>query len=182
MLLVRCFRPDRIYQSVCHYVAMVMGDQFLTPDFISYDSIYKRSACSVPVLFILSPGSDPTEDLMALGVKFNTAGHKFKFLSLGKGQKKAALTLLHQSLSQGYWLVYQNCHLLVSLMSELEQHLTSAACVHPNFRLWLTTEPCPEFPVGTSQVWKDGMEHLLRLQRVRLYSECSYFESTSGQD
>uniref|UniRef100_A0A8D9AKK0 Dynein heavy chain 10, axonemal n=1 Tax=Cacopsylla melanoneura TaxID=428564 RepID=A0A8D9AKK0_9HEMI len=148
MLLVRCFRPDRIYQSVCHYVAMVMGDQFLTPDFISYDSIYKRSACSVPVLFILSPGSDPTEDLMALGVKFNTAGHKFKFLSLGKGQKKAALTLLHQSLSQGYWLVYQNCHLLVSLMSELEQHLTSAACVHPNFRLWLTTEPCPEFPVG----------------------------------
>ncbi|KAL1464921.1 hypothetical protein WDU94_004526, partial [Cyamophila willieti] len=147
MMLVRCLRPDRVYVSVCNYVSIVMGDQFLTPALISYDTIYKHSTCLVPVLFIVSPGSDPTEDLMTLGLKFNMAEHKFKFLSLGQGQEKAALILLHQSISQGYWLMYHNCHLLVSFMSELERNLTSAASVHPNFRLWLTTEPCPDFSV-----------------------------------
>ncbi|KAI5707535.1 hypothetical protein M8J77_004618 [Diaphorina citri] len=151
LMLIRCFRMDRVYQSICNYVEEVMGAEFITPSFISYDAIFEQSSCNSPVVFILSPGSDPTEDLMKLCLRNLQEQDKFKFLSLGQGQEKTALDLLQKSISRGFWLVYQNCHLLISFMRDLEKHLESASVYHPNFRLWLTTDPTPDFPIGILQ-------------------------------
>lgn len=45
----------------------------------------------------------------------------------------------------------QNCHLLVKWLKELEKHLEKLNKPHPDFRLWLTTEPTPLFPIGILQ-------------------------------
>ena len=45
----------------------------------------------------------------------------------------------------------QNCHLLVSWLSELEKVLEKLVKPHPDFRLWLTTEPISTFPIGILQ-------------------------------
>ena len=45
----------------------------------------------------------------------------------------------------------QNCHLLVKWLRELEKDLEKIAKPHPDFRLWLTTDPTPEFPIGILQ-------------------------------
>ena len=45
----------------------------------------------------------------------------------------------------------QNCHLLVKWLKELEKHLEKLSKPHPDFRLWLTTEPTPLFPIGILQ-------------------------------
>lgn len=45
----------------------------------------------------------------------------------------------------------QNCHLLLSFIKALEKNLESIAKPHPVFRLWLTTDPTPDFPVGVLQ-------------------------------
>jgi dynein heavy chain len=57
----------------------------------------------------------------------------------------------------------QNCHLLVKWLRELEKVLERISKPHPDFRLWLTTDPTPEFPIGILQrslkvtaVWSDA--------------------------
>lgn len=45
----------------------------------------------------------------------------------------------------------QNCHLLVSWLKHLEKELEKLTKPHPDFRLWLTTEPTPNFPIGILQ-------------------------------
>ncbi len=54
-------------------------------------------------------------------------------------------------MSQGQWLMLQNCHLLVAWLRELEKQLEKLNKPHPDFRLWLTTEPTPSFPIGILQ-------------------------------
>lgn len=45
----------------------------------------------------------------------------------------------------------QNCHLLVKWLRDLEKVLERISKPHPDFRLWLTTDPTPEFPIGILQ-------------------------------
>ena len=58
---------------------------------------------------------------------------------------------MEQAVTRGHWLMLQNCHLLVKWLFELEKHLDKLSKPHPDFRLWLTTEPTPKFPIGILQ-------------------------------
>ena len=49
--------------------------------------IFEQTTPFTPVVFILSPGSDPTADLMKLADRCGFGGGKFKYLSLGQGQE-----------------------------------------------------------------------------------------------
>ena len=62
-----------------------------------------------------------------------------------------ALQLLETAIQRGQWLMLQNCHLLVRWLQELEKQLEKLTKPHPDFRLWLTTEPTPAFPIGILQ-------------------------------
>ncbi|CAG2059803.1 unnamed protein product, partial [Timema podura] len=62
-----------------------------------------------------------------------------------------ALTLLETAIARGQWLMLQNCHLLVTFLRTLEKELDEMAKPHPDFRLWLTTDPTPTFPIGILQ-------------------------------
>lgn len=53
----------------------------------SLDGIFEQTTPFTPVVFILSPGSDPTADLMKLADRCGFGGGKFKYLSLGQGQE-----------------------------------------------------------------------------------------------
>jgi dynein heavy chain len=45
----------------------------------------------------------------------------------------------------------QNCHLLPKWLKTLEKILEKIHKPHPDFRLWLTTEPTDRFPLGVLQ-------------------------------
>ena len=61
------------------------------------------------------------------------------------------MQLLETAIARGQWLMLQNCHLLVKWLRELEKVLERISKPHPDFRLWLTTDPTPEFPIGILQ-------------------------------
>lgn len=54
-------------------------------------------------------------------------------------------------MSRGQWLLLQNGHLLVSFMRQLEKILEKLERPHPDFRLWITTDATPLFPIGILQ-------------------------------
>lgn len=62
-----------------------------------------------------------------------------------------ALQLLETAVSRGQWLMLQNCHLLVKWLKDLEKSLERITKAHPDFRLWLTTDPIKDFPIGILQ-------------------------------
>ncbi|XP_067660223.1 dynein axonemal heavy chain 10-like [Haliotis asinina] len=151
LMLLRCFRIDRVYRAVTEFVTKVMGEKYVTPPIISFESIFEQSTPMSPIVFILSPGSDPASDLMKLAERLEFGTNKLKFLSMGQGQEKVALQLLETAIARGQWLMLQNCHLLVKWLRELEKQLEKLNKPHPDFRLWLTTEPTPSFPIGILQ-------------------------------
>lgn len=67
LMLLRCFRIDRVFRAVGNYITEIMGEEYIMPPVISLDNIFDQSSPVTPVVFILSPGSDPTAELMKLG-------------------------------------------------------------------------------------------------------------------
>ncbi|KAG7199558.1 hypothetical protein KM043_014169 [Ampulex compressa] len=151
LMLIRCFRVDRVYRGIINYISEIMGEQYVTPPHVSLEMIYEQSTPTMPVIFILSPGSDPSAELMKLADRYGCGGGKFRYLSLGQGQEKTAIELLETAVSRGQWLMLQNCHLLLTFTKALEKLLDSIGKLHPDFRLWLTTDPTPNFPIGILQ-------------------------------
>ena len=52
------------------YVIEQIGAKFVQPPIISFDHIFDQSTPMSPIVFILSPGSDPASDLQKLADKF----------------------------------------------------------------------------------------------------------------
>ncbi|XP_048641449.1 dynein axonemal heavy chain 10 isoform X3 [Marmota marmota marmota] len=151
LLILRCFRVDRVYRAVTDYVTIIMGEKYVQPPMISFEGIFEQSTPMSPIVFILSPGSDPASDLMKLAERTGFGGNRLKFLAMGQGQEKVALQLLETAVARGQWLMLQNCHLLVKWLKELEKSLERITKPHPDFRLWLTTDPTRDFPIGILQ-------------------------------
>ncbi|XP_055909296.1 LOW QUALITY PROTEIN: dynein axonemal heavy chain 10 [Eupeodes corollae] len=148
LMLLRCFREDRVFLAINSYITDAMNEFFITPPIVSLAFIYEQSTTKVPVCFILSAGSDPTNDLLNLAARLSqTISH----ISLGQGQEKSALSLLDLCMRQGQWLLLQNGHLLISFIYQVEKYLDKIDNPHPDFRLWITTDPTPSFPIGILQ-------------------------------
>ena len=76
-----------------------MSEKYVTPPVISFEAIFEQSNPFSPIIFILSPGSDPASDLMKLAERSGFGGNKLKFLAMGQGQEKvSALVRLTLSL------------------------------------------------------------------------------------
>ena len=152
LLVFRCFRPDRVYNGVKRFVMGAMGEQYVQPPVLDYSRIFSQSSPATPVVFILSPGADPQSDIQTLGIQLGfPPPTKFKFLALGQGQAPKAEELLEQGALRGYWILLQNTHLLISWLKNLEKILLAMTKPHPDFRLWMTTDPTDRFPLGILQ-------------------------------
>ena len=151
LCLLRCFRIDRIYRGVSDYVSAKMGDRFVQPPVVHFEAVHAASTERSPIVFILSPGADPAPALQVLADKMGFTGNRMKYLALGQGQGKVSLGLMETAAQRGHWLMLQNCHLLVKWLRELEKALDQLKNPHPDFRLYLTTDPIDDFPIGILQ-------------------------------
>ncbi|EFJ49499.1 flagellar inner dynein arm heavy chain 11 [Volvox carteri f. nagariensis] len=146
LLLIRCLSPDKLLPAAAAYVAGSMGTRYIEPQDFKLSSIFMDSTSSVPIVFVLSPGTDPMADLLAFAEE-----KRKQAVSLGQGQGPIAERYISQGIKDGRWVVLQNCHLAKSFLPRLEivceQQLT-AGDVHPDFRLWLTSYPSDIFPAS----------------------------------
>lgn len=148
MLVLKSIRSDKISLAVQNFVTEKMGRQFIEPPTFSIAKSFKDASVTVPLIFVLSAGSDPVADFLRFAEEMNMA-KKFESISLGRGQDKKATNCINENASRGGWALLMNCHLASSFMPKLENIVENLDdSNHRDFRLWMTSMPSKGFPVS----------------------------------
>ncbi|KAG2501733.1 hypothetical protein HYH03_000233 [Edaphochlamys debaryana] len=158
LLIVRCVRPDKVIPAVQEFVDINLGKKYVEPPPFDLGACYADSSPITPLIFVLSPGSDPTAALLQFAGERNM-GSRLMAISLGQGQGPKAAAMIAEGARSGSWVVLQNCHLAPSWMPNLDKICEDLAVapegaaepVHNEFRLWMTSYPSPKFPVNILQ-------------------------------
>ncbi|KAF4522383.1 hypothetical protein B566_EDAN012965 [Ephemera danica] len=152
LVIIKCLRPNKLVPAVQRLIAMELGNKYVEPPAFNLKDAFEDSTCSSPLIFVLSPGSDPTSQLYQFA--FECDVKKMVHFSMGKGQGEKAEEAIKQAIKSRTWVVLHNVHLATSWMSQLEllcNELLKPEIADKDFRLWLTSYPSPVFPVSILQ-------------------------------
>merc|ERR1719486_1320132 len=182
---MRAMRLDCLKDSIITFISNEIGGKFVEPPTFDIAKSFADSVNTTPLIFILSPGTDPVADVVAFAEKLGMS-KRFDSISLGQGQGPKATKLIDNAMGVGGWVLLSNCHLMESWMPNLEAIVESLnpELMSNNFRLWLTSMPAKSFPV---QVLQNGVKMTneppagLRANLLRSYSQITdkSFEESS---
>ena len=151
MCILRAMRPDRVVFACSIFVGNNLGQEYADPPTFDLGEIFKSSTNRTPLIFILSPGVDPTASVQQLA---DSKHLKVDQVALGQGQAPGAVACIRNALKTGGWAFLANCHLMLSWMPELDKLVESYCAegnINSNFRLWLSSSPTQEFPITLLQ-------------------------------
>lgn len=156
MLLIKCFRPDRLLPAATMFATEIFGAEFTNSEELHLQQIVKDEVgSSTPLALCSVPGYDASYRVDNLVAETN-----MRCTSVAMGSAEG-FTLADQAISTaiktGNWVMLKNVHLAPSWLGQLEKKLHSMK-PHPQFRLFLTMETNPKVPVN-----------LLRMSRVLMF-------------
>ena len=181
IVLLRCFRLDSVSLAVRKYIETNLGPAFTTIPPFDLSVSYGDSDPNKPLIFVLSPGSDPLSKIEKLAHKMLYA-ERMRTLSLGQGQGSLAEKMIVEAVKTGDWVVLQNCHLLSSWLPSLTsiwEEIISSPDTHPQFRLWLTSYPSHQFPTSLLQA---GIKIIVERPTGIKSNLVSFYQSDLVQD
>ncbi|KAL3916097.1 MAG: hypothetical protein SGPRY_006965, partial [Prymnesium sp.] len=150
LIILRCLRPDRIVFATNNFIVNNLGHKFTEPPVLDLNLVLADSAPTAPLIFVLSPGVDPTNQLLQLAEAKQITFHT---IALGQGQAPHAMRLIDNGAAEGHWVLLANCHLMMSWLGELDKIVKQMPIrqPHASFRLWLSSSPLDSFPIGILQ-------------------------------
>lgn len=95
ILIVRALRPDRVAFCVSSFIVNTLGARFVEPPVLDIRAVFDDSSPQAPLIFVLSPGVDPTSSLLQFAETAHMTPH-FQSLSLGQGQAPIATRFILQ--------------------------------------------------------------------------------------
>ncbi|CAG8442752.1 1825_t:CDS:10 [Diversispora eburnea] len=146
MLLVKCFRPDRLIPVVSEFVSKAIDSSFLNQGELDFKAlVLDEIKPSTPIALCSIPGYDASYRVDNLVTEL-----KVHCTSVAMGSQEG-FTLADQAIASsnknGNWVLLKNVHLAPSWLGQLEKKLHSMKA-HKNFRLFLTMETNPKVPVN----------------------------------
>ncbi|CAG8490206.1 1623_t:CDS:10, partial [Scutellospora calospora] len=156
ILIIKCFRPDRLIPAVAEFVSISFEPGFATQTELDFKLlVLNEIQPATPISLCSVPGYDASYRVDNL---VSEVGVKCTSVAMGSQE---GFTLADQaiaaSVKNGNWVLLKNVHLSTSWLGQLEKKLHSMKA-HRNFRLFLTMETNPKVPVN-----------LLRLSRVLMF-------------
>jgi len=148
LLMIRAWCPDRITAQARKYISASLGPNFAESVITDLKQILTESDPRTPSICFLSLGSDPTQAIMDLAKESKL---DCRDISMGQGQEVHARRLVTSFQENGGWVLLQNCHLCLGFLAELQATVQDTEKVHDDFRLWITTEEHPKFPINLLQ-------------------------------
>ncbi|CAH1982445.1 unnamed protein product [Acanthoscelides obtectus] len=152
IVVLKSLRPDKVINAMQDFLSAKLGKEFIEPQSSDLSAMFKESGPAVPLIFVLSTGTDPAAELYKFADRMKMSKRMFS-ISLGQGQGPRAEKMIQSGCEVGSWVFFQNCHLAPSWMPRLERIIEgiSPEMVHRDFRIWLTSTPSPHFPVAILQ-------------------------------
>ncbi|XP_045516056.1 dynein axonemal heavy chain 2 [Pieris brassicae] len=148
ILFVRSLRADRVSACVSAFIVNTLGPRYVEPPVLDIKAAWEESTWKTSLLFVLSPGVDPTAALIQLAQDVKMFD-KFQSLSLGQGQAPTAARMLISGMRDGGWVYLANCHLACEWLGSIRG--LDNPKIHPRFRLWLSSMPDDKFPLSVLQ-------------------------------
>ncbi|CAF3537957.1 unnamed protein product [Rotaria sordida] len=150
LLLIRSLTPARFVKCAYDYIIHSLGPKYGEGVVLDMEKMWEESDKCSPMICFLSMGSDPSVQIEILAKRKSIDCHA---ISMGQGQEVHARRLLTQAYTNGTWVLLQNCHLSLDFCEEfLLQLIDNTDRIHPDFRLWITTEVHQKFPIGLLQI------------------------------
>nr|DBA32514.1 TPA: hypothetical protein GDO54_000298 [Pyxicephalus adspersus] len=143
VLVVQAIRPDRLQSTMALFACKTLGLKELSPAPLNLKRLSKDTLAIEPILIIISPGADPSQELQELASS-EVGRECYREVAMGQGQADLAIQTLRECAREGEWLCLKNLHLVISWLPVLEKELNTLQ-PKPGFRLWLTAEVHPKF-------------------------------------
>lgn len=85
LLLIKAFKPENVMFAITSYIEQTIGKFYLEQPSVSIATLHKASKNTTPIIFILSQGADPTQQLINFAQETEMSKDHFFMISLGQG-------------------------------------------------------------------------------------------------
>ncbi|KAF5287317.1 hypothetical protein FQR65_LT02190 [Abscondita terminalis] len=154
LMLLKTMQEEKVVFAIGEYVRIKLGQKFVESPEIGLNILYQDISNSIPLVFVLSTGSDPFGAFYRFATEMGYK-ERIQSISLGQGQGPVAEKMLESGKLRGDWVFLQNCHLATSWMLSMERLVQKlveeSAQVHKDFRLFMSSMPSKTFPVSVLQ-------------------------------
>lgn len=106
LMIIKALKEEKLIFAITNYVSTELGKSFIESPGVSLHLLYKDTASTVPLIFILSPGSDPFVAFQKFALEFGMID-KLHAISLGQGQGPIAEKLIKIGKENGNWVFLQ---------------------------------------------------------------------------
>lgn len=106
LMIIKALKEEKLIFAITNYVSTELGKSFIESPGVSLHLLYKDTASTVPLIFILSPGSDPFVAFQKFAFEFGMID-KLHAISLGQGQGPIAEKLIKIGKENGNWVFLQ---------------------------------------------------------------------------
>ena len=120
VMLLKVLKEPKLLLACKEFVKKELGKVYIESPAFDLSGALSDSTATTPIIFIITPGSDPIANLVILA-KAVGMDQRLKIISLGQGQDREAVMMMEEGQKAGNWVCLQNCHLYISWMPELER-------------------------------------------------------------
>lgn len=108
LVVLKCLRPDKVTNAMQDFLSEKLGERFIEPQTADLQAMYKESGPGIPLIFVLSAGTDPAAEFYKFADRLKM-GKRVASISLGQGQGPRAEAMMKEAMEIGNWVFFQVC-------------------------------------------------------------------------
>ena len=143
LLLLRIFHPHCVLRGMTNVVQEWCGTDISRIPPLDISAAFEDSLSTIPLLFILDPGTDPTENIENFASREFNVNDSRKLVTMEATLSKAQgfEAQLLQCMEKGDWMLVRNVHMEAAFSKTLEGafYIIGSGEPRDSFRLWITT-------------------------------------------